>query len=172
MVPKQIVKIMMMLNRNNEISILEINGPWPWTILSTKLLDVLFLHWSKKSENIPTLKREDADEEEAVECDTSGAPTPTIPLLPGISKTGRDTTNQRLLATYMSLSPTLQVRPLSQRGTTRPWHRPLLHSEMEPRPWSGFASFLRGKRLRQACGGLFWSLHQGPILYGHTGKPH
>ena len=60
-----------------------------------------------------------------------------------------DTTTSRLLATWMSLSPTLQVRPLGQRGTTRLQHRPLLHIEMEPSPWPGLATSLRGKRLSQ-----------------------
>ena len=46
-----------------------------------------------------------------------------------------------------SLSPTLQVRPLSQSGTIRPWYRPLWHSEVDPSPWPGFATSLRGKRL-------------------------
>ena len=75
-----------------------------------------------------------------------GVQTPTAPLLPSISKTDRDTTSSRLLATWTSLSPTLQVRPLSQRGTTRPWNRPLLHNEMEPSLWPGFTRpLLEGK---------------------------
>ena len=69
-----------------------------------------------------------------------------------------DITTSRLLATWVSLSSTLQVRPLTQRGTNRPWHRPLLHSEMEPSLWPGIATSLRGKRLRQAYGGLLLSL--------------
>ena len=79
---------------------------------------------------------------------------PTWPLPPSISRTGRDTTTSRLLAPWMSLSPTLQVRPPSWRGTSRPRQRPLLHSKMECSPWPGFATPLRGKRLRQANGGL------------------
>ena len=71
---------------------------------------------------------------------------PHDPLLPSISRTGRDTTTGRLLATWMSLNPTLQVRPLSQRGTTRLWHRPLLHIEMEPSQWPVFATSPKGKR--------------------------
>ena len=63
----------------------------------------------------------------------------------GISRTGGDTATSRLVATWMSLIPTLQVRPLSQRCPIRPWHRSLLHCEMEPSPWPGFANPLEGK---------------------------
>ena len=52
----------------------------------------------------------------------------------------------RLLASRMSLIPTLQVKPLSQRCTIRPWHGSLLHCEMEPSLWPGLATPLRGKR--------------------------
>ena len=64
------------------------------------------------------------------------------PLLPSISRTGRDTTTSRLLVTWISLSPTLQVRPLSQRGTNRLQHRPLLHIEINPSIWPGFVTSL------------------------------
>ena len=78
------------------------------------------------------------------------------PLLPSISRTGLS-------------KRTLQVRPLSQRGTIRPWHRPLLHSEVEPRLWPGFATPLRWKRLRQAHGRLLLSLCQRPVYMAiHT----
>ena len=36
---------------------------WPWTILSTNVLEVMFLHWLKKWESIPTFKTEEDDEE-------------------------------------------------------------------------------------------------------------
>ena len=73
---------------------------WPWTILSTNLLEVMLLHWSKNGKAYqPGKKNKD---EEAVDCDTSGALTPMVPLLPSISRTGRDTTTSRLLATCMS----------------------------------------------------------------------
>ena len=87
---------------------------------------------------------------------------PMAPLLSSIRRTGRDTTTSRLFATWMGLSPTLQVRSLNQRGTSRFWHRPLLHIEMEPSLWPGFANPLREKGLRQAYGGLLLSLCQGP----------
>ena len=88
---------------------------------------------------------------------------PHNPLLTSISRTGRDTTTSRLLATWMSLSPTLQVRPLSQRGTTSSWHRTLWNNETEPSLWPGFATSLRKKRLRQAYGGLLLNLCQRPV---------
>ena len=98
-----------------------------------------------------------------MDCDTSGVLIPTAPLLPSISRTGKDTTTSRHLATWMSLSPILQVRPLSKRGTTRPWYRPLLHSEMELSLWPGFVTFLRERRLRQAYAGPLLSLCQRPV---------
>ena len=82
---------------------------------------------------------------------------PWLPFFP-VSRTGRDTTTSRLPATLIILNPTLQVRLLCQRGTTRLWHRSLLHTEMEPSPGSGFATSHRRKRLRQANGGLLLSL--------------
>ena len=88
---------------------------------------------------------------------------PPQPPSPSISRTGRDTTTSRLLAIWKSLIPTLQVRHLSQRGTTRPWHRYFWHIEMEPRPWSGFATPFRGKRLRQTHGRLLLNLPQRPV---------
>ena len=90
-----------------------------------------------------------------------GPPQPPFP--PSISRTGRDTATSRLLSTWMSLSPTLQVRSLSKGCTTIPWHRSLLHHEMEPRPWPGFATPFMWKRLRQAHGRLLLSLCQRPV---------
>ena len=85
------------------------------------------------------------------------------PFPPSIGRTGGDTATSRLLATWTSLIPTLQERPLSQRWTTRPWHRSLLHHEMEPSPWPGLATPLRRKRLRQTQGRLLLSLCQRPV---------
>ena len=77
------------------------------------------------------------------------------PFLPSISRTGRHTTTSRLLATWMSLRPTLQMRSLNQRGTTSFWYRLLLHTEMESSQWSGFATSLRGedwdKPMKDCC---------------------
>ena len=72
-----------------------------------------------------------------------------------------------LLATWMSLIPTLQVRPLSQRYTTRPWHRSLMHCEMEPSPWPGLATPLRGKRLRQTHRRLLLSLARDHLIWSY-----
>ena len=89
------------------------------------------------------------------------------PFPPSIRTTGGDIATSRLLDTWVHLILTLQVRPLSQKCTTRPLHRPwqrsLLHCEMEPSAWPGLATPLRGKRLRQAHGGLLLSLHQIPV---------
>ena len=78
----------------------------------------------KNLKSIPTWKTADEDDEEAEDCDTSRVLIPTDPFLPSISRTGGDTATSRLLTTWISLNPCLQVRPLSQRWTTRPWHRP------------------------------------------------
>ena len=85
-------------------------------------------------------------------------PSPMATPLPRFSRTGKDTTTSRLFATLTSLSPTLQVMPLCQRGTTRLQHRSLLHTEMEPSMWPVFASSHRRRRLRQAYGNLLLSL--------------
>ena len=104
---------------------------------------------------------------EAEDHDTSVALTPAHPFPPSIGRSGGDTAISRLLATGMSLIPTLQVRPLSQRWTTRPRHRPwyrsLLHHEMEPSSWPGLATPLKGKRPRQTHGILLLHLHERPV---------
>ena len=68
-------------------------------------------------------------------------------------RAGGDAATSRLLATWMNLIPSLQVRPPRQRCPTSPWHRPwhrsLLYYELEPSPWSALATPLRKKRLRQ-----------------------
>ena len=91
--------------------------------------------------SVPTcITEEDEEVEEDVDCNTSGMLIPMVPLLPSMSRTGRDTTTGRLPAILTCLSPYLQVRLLCQRGTTRLWHT-----------WSGLAF---GKRWRQA----YWKL--------------
>ena len=95
--------------------------------------------------------------------DTSGMPTPTDPFPPSVGRTSGDIATSRLLGTLTSLIPTLQVRPLSQRRTTRPWHRSLLQNEMEPSPWPGLATPLRQKRLRQTHRRLLLCLSQRPV---------
>ena len=85
------------------------------------------------------------------------------PYPPSIGRTGGDIATSRLLVTWMSLIPTLQVRPPSQKCSTRPWHRSLLHCEMEPSLWPGLATHLRKKKLRQTHGRLLLSLCQRPV---------
>ena len=84
------------------------------------------------------------------------------PFPPSVGRMGGDIATSGLLATWMSLIPTLQVRPLSQGRTTRPWHRSLLHCEMEPSLWPGLATPLWRKRLRQIHRRLLLSLCQRP----------
>ena len=122
----------------------------------------MLLHWSKNLKSIPTWKTGDEDEG-AEDCNTSGALTPMGPLPPSIGRTGGDTATSRLLATWTNLIPTIQVRPLSQICITRPWHRSLLHCEMELSPLPGLATHFRGKRLRQTHGRLLLSLCQRPV---------
>ena len=43
------------------------------------------------------------------------------------------------------------------------WHKSLLHIEMEPCIWSGFATFYRRNGLRQAHGRLLQSLCRRPV---------
>ena len=88
---------------------------------------------------------------------------PTDPFPPSVSGTGGDIATSRLLAAWMNLIPTLQVRPLSQERAIRLCHRSLLHCEMEPSPWPGLATLLRRKRLRQTHGRLLLSLCQRPV---------
>ena len=123
----------------------------------------MLLHWSKNLKSIPTWKTADEDDKEAEDCDTSRVPTPTDPFPHSIGRTGGDTTTNRLLATWMSLIPSLQVRSLSQRWTTRPWYRSLLHHKIEPSSWTGLANTLRGKRWKQTHGRLLQSLCQRPV---------
>ena len=86
------------------------------------------------------------------------------PFPPSIGRTGADTATSRLLATWMSLIPTLQVWPLSQRCTTRPWHRSLLHCEIEPSPCPGIATPLWGKRLRQTMEDCCWACARDQLI--------
>ena len=121
----------------------------------------------RKFEKHTNLKTADEDDEEAEHCNTSGALTSMDPFPPSISRTGGGTATSRLLATWMNLNPSLQVRHLSQRWATRPWHRPwyrsLLHCKNGTQLWPGLATPLRGKRLRQTHARLLLSLHQRPV---------
>ena len=76
----------------------------------------MLLHSSKNWESVPAYTPE-ADDEGCRLWHVRNA-NPHAPLLPGVSRTGRDTITSRLSATLMSLHPNLQVRPLCQRGIT------------------------------------------------------
>ena len=83
---------------------------------------------------------------------------PTACLLPRVSRTSRDTTTRSFSATSMSLRLSLQVSHLCHSGTTRLWNRSLLHIEMEPSLWFGFATSHGRIRLKQVHGRLLLSL--------------
>ena len=70
--------------------------------------------------SVATCTTED-DDDEVVDCSTSGMPSSMADLFPRVSRTGEDPTISRLSATLMSINSTLQVRYLCQRGTTRLW---------------------------------------------------
>ena len=118
----------------------------------------------------------DEDDEETEDQDISGVPTLRNPFPPSVISTGGDIATSRLLATWTSLFPTLQVRPLSQRRTTRLRHKSLLYCEIKPSPWSALATPLRRNRLRQPHRRLLLNLCQRPvntaIQAGLTRKNH
>ena len=88
------------------------------------------------------------------------------PFSPSISTTGGDTATSRLLATWMSLIPTLQVRSLSQRWTLDLDTGLFFNVKWNPDHGLALPPLLDGKRLRQMHGRLLLSLHQRP------GRPH
>ena len=86
---------------------------WPRTILSTNLLDIMLLHWSKNLKSIQTWNTADVDDEEDEEvegCGTSGALTPTPTFPSSLSRTGGNSATSRLLAMQTSLIPTLKYK--------------------------------------------------------------
>ena len=97
---------------------------------------------------------------------------PQTPYLLALGRTGGNTATSRFLPTWMSLIPCFQVRPLSQRLTTRPWYRSLQHCKMEPSPQPGLATPFRGKRLRKTQGRLLPEPVPETSSYGHTDRPH
>ena len=127
-----------------------------------KSVNVMLLHWSKNLKIIPNWKTANEDDEEAEDHDAWWVLTPTDPFPPSVCRTGGDIATSRLLTTWMSLIPTLQVRPLSLRWTTRPWHRSL-HHEMEPSLWPGLATTLKRKRPRQTHRRLLLSPCYRPV---------
>ena len=105
-----------------------------------------------------------------MDCETSQVPTPMAPFLPSIRRTGRDTTSSRLLATWTSLNPTLQVRPLRKRGT-------ITLAQASYSLWNGtqsmawFCHLPWGKRLRQTNGGLLLSLCSDHFIQPYRQAP-
>ena len=127
---------------------------WPQTILSTNLLEVMLLHWSKKIEKHTNLKNSRWRWWGGQGMwHIKSANPPQLPFLLVSAELG-DNATSRLLTTCMTLISTLQVRPLNQRCISRPWNRFLLHCEIEASPWPGFATPLRRKGLRQTHGRL------------------
>ena len=135
---------------------------WPLTILSTKLLEVMLLHWSKNWGSVPTCTKEEEEGGDVVGYNISGMPSPMAPLLPRVSKTGRDTTT-RLSVTLMSLNPTLQVRPLCQRGMTRLTQVSIAHWNRNSVFGLALPYLIGGKGLRQAKGRPLQNLCQRPV---------
>ena len=132
----------------------------------------MLLHWSKKlGRCIPTCTSEEEEDDDAVvDCNYIRNTVPITPLLPRVSRTGRDTSTSRLSATLTSLSPTFQVRPLCQRGTNGLQNRSLCMPKTEPNLGPGLATPHRRKTLRQAHGRLLLSLCQTTSVYCHKGK--
>ena len=118
----------------------------------------MLIQWSKKWGSVPTCTTEDDDEV----VDSWHIRNTILPvcIFPRVSRTCRDTNTREFSATLMNPSCNLQVRPLGQRGTTRPWQRSLLHIEMEASLWFGFVTSHRRKILRQTHGRLLMSLYQ------------
>ena len=87
------------------------------------------------------------------------------PFPPSFSRTSGDIATSRLLATWTSLIPTLYARPLSQGGTTRPWHWSLLHHEMEPRLWPGLATLLGGKDWDKPIEDCCWACARHQLIW-------
>ena len=92
---------------------------------------------------------------------------PWLPFFPA-SEELADTTTRRLPATWRSLNPTLQVRPLSQRGTTRLWHKPFLHIEIEPSLQPGFATSLRGKDWDKPMENCCWVCGRDQFIWPYS----
>ena len=109
-----------------------------------------------------TTEEEEEEEDEFVDCSTSGALSPQLTFTESV-ELAETLPLEDFLPSLTSLSLTLEVRPLCQRGTTRLWYRSLLPIETEPSPWPAFATSHRRKRLRQAHERLFLSLCQRPI---------
>ena len=105
-----------------------------------------------------------------MDCDTSGVLTPQSPFFQASAEL-TDTTTSRLFATCSSPCPTPQVKE-AKEGTTRPWHRPLLHSEMESSLWLGFATSLKRERTETSPWGTVAEPVPENSLYNHTGKPN
>ena len=139
---------------------------WPWTILNTNLLEVMPLHCSKieKAYQPATLKMKMMRRPWTVTHQEYQSPQPPFIL----ASSDLTETLPPAAFSWMSLSPTLQVRPLSQRGTNRLQQRPLLHIKMEPSTWPGFATSLRGKDWDKPMEECCWACARDQF----TGKPH
>ena len=136
------------------IELLEIMEQWrtrpklkmvTFNILITNLLEVMLLHRSKNWGSV-TNRATEEDDDDVV--DWNQEHCPPVCLFLRRCRTGRDTITSRLSAT--------KEAPLVS-GTS------LLHIEMEPSLWLGFAILHRRKILRQVHGRLLLSLCQRPI---------
>ena len=103
---------------------------WRWwllTILGTKLLVVKLLHWSKNFGSVPSCTMDGADGDKDGDGNTSVTVFPMAPLVLRVSGTEK--------CTLMTFSPSIQVRLLCQRGTTRHQQRLLLFIKHELSLW-------------------------------------
>ena len=131
---------------------------WPFTILSTNLLEVMLLQWSMNFESVPTCTTDEDDEN----CDTSGTMFPMAPFLPTLSGTGW-CTSCWLSAILTTVRLSVKMRLLWKGGTNKLWCRPFLNIKPEPGLWLGSDSPHRGWRLGQSKGGYVVGLCQGPV---------
>ena len=135
---------------------------WHLTILSTNLLEVMLLHWSKKFWSVKTCKTDEDDGDEVEDSNTSGMPSLIAPILPRFTGACRCTSSW-LPPTLMTVRLSNKARLLHQDGIARLWHRLFLHIKPEPSLCSGPGTPHRGWVLAQSKWGLLVSLCLRPI---------
>ena len=130
---------------------------WPFTVLSTKLLKVMLLHWFKYSGRVMTCTTEEDED-----CDISGTMPTIAPLLPRISDTDWCTFFW-LPAKPVTIRLRIKVRLLWHIGTTKLWQRPLLKLNQNPALDLILVSCMGGWGLGKSRRGLVVGLHQEPV---------
>ena len=112
---------------------------------------------SKKWESTPTWKTKDEDEEEAVECDTSEALTPTAPFILVLAELAEallpaDFLSPGWVSILLSKCSLLAKEAPLDSGTGL-----FCTLITEPRPWPGFATCLMGKGWDKPMGDCCWA---------------